>query len=57
MCGAIPIVESRHHTYRTLSEYKFDYKYILYSKHNIDYYDEKIIKHNTKVFEKCHLIN
>jgi len=57
MCGSIPIVESRHHTYRTISEYKFDYKYILYFKHNINDYDEEIIKHNTVVFEKQHLIN
>ena len=57
MCGSIPIVESRHHTYRTISEYKFDYKYILCFKHNINDYNEEIIKHNTVVFEKQHLIN
>ena len=56
MCCSIPIVQSRHHTYRTIYEYKFDYKYILYNKHTINDYNEELIKHNTIVFEKHHLI-
>lgn len=57
MCKSIPIVETRHHTYRTLSEYKIDYKYILYSNHSINDFDMNIINHNTKIFETNHLLS
>lgn len=55
MCGTIPIVESWHHTYRTLIESKINYKYFLYNSFNI-FYDNEIINYNYNIFEKYHLI-
>ena len=59
MCESIPIVESWHHTYRTKEESQINYKYYLYtpSKKNIYNYDKNIIKHNTKLFNKYHLLH
>ena len=56
MCNSIPIVESWHHTYRTVSESKFDYQYILYNENVQPNYDESMISKNKEIFEKNHLI-
>ena len=58
MCKSIPIVESWHHTYRTVEESKINYKYILYKdieNFNINEYNN-YINENTKLFEKYHLL-
>ena len=59
MCESIPIVESWHHTYRTIEESEINYKYYIYNpkkKKNYNY-DKKIIKHNTMIFNKYHLLH
>jgi hypothetical protein len=62
MCKSIPIVESSHHSYRTIEESKLDYKYIL--SNNIEeinkmeervYYD--MVNENTNIFKKYHMLN
>jgi hypothetical protein len=56
MCKSIPIVESWHHTYRTVHEAKFDYKYVLYTEietHMNCYDSDK----NTIIFENNHLLH
>jgi hypothetical protein len=58
MCKSTPIVESWHHTYRTVEEAKFDYKYVLYKDIEIcmncykEYSNQNVI-----IFENNHLIN
>lgn len=54
MCKSIPIVESWLHTFRTETEALFGYKYLLYNEFIT--FDENIIKHNTTIFEKNHLL-
>jgi len=55
MCKSIPIVESWHHTYRTVEESTIDYKYYLYN--DMKDYDESIIHSNKVIFEKYHLLS
>lgn len=61
ICKSIPIVESKHHTYRTKEEATINYKYIV--AYNIE---KKIlndnefinnINENTLLFEKYHILN
>lgn len=54
MCKSIPIVESWIHTFRTETEALFGYKYLLYTDPHT--FEENIIKHNTTIFEKKHLL-
>jgi hypothetical protein len=54
MCESIPIVKSRHHIYRTISEGKVNYLYYLFNKPHV--YDKKIIDHNLYIFEYFHLL-
>lgn len=57
MCKSLPIVESQHHTYRTMSESKIKYKYLLYTDtlpSDVDYCN--LINENTKIFEQKHLL-
>lgn len=61
MCKSIPIVKSWHHTYRTKEEAKINYEFILSddignignAKYNID----EMIKKNTSLFKKYHMLN
>lgn len=55
MCGSIPIVESIHHTYRTVQEYKLKYSYYLKDPHTNHVYDENMVKNNDEIFRKNHL--
>ena len=57
MCKSLPIVESWHHTYRTIEESKINYKYLLYQniENEIKYQD--YINENIRIFEKYHLIS
>lgn len=54
MCKSIPIVKCWLHTFRTETESLFGYKYLLYD--DLHVFDENIIKHNTTIFEKHHLL-
>ena len=55
MCGSIPIVESWHHTYRTIEESKIKYNYVLHDHITRHVFDTNIIDHNTEIFETHHL--
>ena len=57
MCKSLPVVESWHHTYRTIEESKINYKYLLYQNivNEIKYQD--YINENIRIFEKYHLIS
>jgi len=58
MCGSLPVVDSWHHTYRTVEESKIPYKYILRSEidklSTIDYDD--MVRQNTELFKQYHLL-
>lgn len=58
MCKSLPIVESWHHTYRTIEEAELDYQYLLAD--NITNFDdnnyESMIQKNTDIFELHHLL-
>jgi len=56
MCESIPIVETRHHTYRTKSEGHVNYKYYLAKKPETHLFDPILIDHNLYVFECIHLL-
>lgn len=57
MCGSIPVVETWHHTYRTPEESKLDYRYLLFDEdHTYTKESEEMVKHNTRLFEKHHLL-
>jgi len=55
MCKSIPIVETFHHTYRTLEESKINYKYLIYNNLESDkiVYDD-YVKENTELFLQYH---
>jgi len=56
MCKSVPIVESWHHTYRTMLESYITYKYVLHENIENDIeYDEYVIE-NTRIFERYHLL-
>lgn len=55
MCESIPIVTSWHYTYRSPEESKIDYNY--YLTKDIFTYDESMIKKNTEIFCKYHLLD
>jgi len=61
MCKSIPIVESWHHTYRTIDESQLNYNYILSSNieqevnEHLLYND--LVSENTHIFEKHHMLN
>jgi hypothetical protein len=54
MCGAIPIVESWHHTYRTLEESKIPYLFIRNTEEAV--YDEDIVDRNTMLLHRYHTV-
>lgn len=64
MCKSIPIVETWHHTYRTATEAKFNYQYILYYDisriqnllSNQNEY-QSIVDTNTEIFNSKHLLH
>ena len=57
MCSSIPIVDSYHHTYRTLEESEIDYKYVDKDINNIsDNLYNQYIEKNTELFKKYHLL-
>jgi hypothetical protein len=58
MCESIPIVESWHHTYRTLEESMIPYKYVLADnilEHN-PVVNKNFVKENTELFVKYHTL-
>lgn len=59
MCKSIPIVQSWHHTYRTIEESKINYEYVLADK--IESIDDisynKLVDKNTSIFKNVHLLN
>lgn len=55
MCGAIPIVQTWHHTYRTAEESVIPYKYQLSNQETFQYNDD-IVKENDTIFQKYHLL-
>jgi len=59
MCKSTPIVESWHHTYRTVEESKIGYRYINASlfKNSTNTNYNQIVLSNTKLFEKHNIIN
>ena len=57
MCKSIPIVESRHHTYRTKEEANINYKYVLYENINNKIKYQDYISENIRIFEKYHMIS
>jgi hypothetical protein len=59
MCKSIPIVESLHHTYRTIEESKIGYRYINASlfKNSTNTNYNRIVLSNKELFEKYHIIN
>jgi len=57
MCKSIPIVESWHHTYRTLEEANIKYKYILFNDIEKEISYDELINDNIQIFEKYHLLN
>jgi len=57
MCKSIPIVESWHHTYRTVEESNINYNYVLYQNIKDDIPYDNYISENMKIFEKYHLLN
>ena len=58
MCKSIPIVESWHHTYRTIEESKIKYEYMLCNNmdqlNNVVY--NNLIDKNTLLFNDHHFI-
>lgn len=54
MCGAIPIVESWHHTYRTLEESKIRYLYFLNTAQHE--YDKDMADHNEILLRRHHTL-
>ena len=57
MCKSLPIVESWHHTYRTIEEAQINYKYILYNNIENEILYDDYINENIKIFEKYHMLN
>jgi Exostosin family len=55
MCGAIPIVESWHHTYRTLEESKIRYFYFLNTAEHE--YDDDHVDYNETLLHKYHTLS
>jgi hypothetical protein len=58
LCSSIPIVESWHHTYRTVAESKIKYKYILQTDTTAitDETYKKLNLENTILFKKHHML-
>lgn len=56
MCKSIPIVESWHHTYRTIEESKINYKYVLYQNMDNSIIFDEYVNENTIIFENYHLL-
>ena len=56
MCKSIPIVESWHHTYRTMQEAIINYKYVLHENIENDIEYDEYVNENTRIFEKYHLL-
>lgn len=57
MCESIPIVQSWHHTYRTEEESKINYSYYLSCDYSNHIYNTSLLKNNTEIFEKYHLLH
>jgi hypothetical protein len=57
MCKSIPVVETWHHTYRTVEEAKIPYKYVLHQNIEDDIKYDDYIRENTALFEKYHLLH
>ncbi len=55
MCKAMPIVETWHHTYRTIEEARIKYKYILQDSFIDNDYTEDI-NENSALFERWHML-
>jgi hypothetical protein len=56
MCKSIPVVEYRHHVYRTKEESEIKYKYILCNEFSEGIDEIDFINENTTLFEKHHLL-
>lgn len=57
MCKSVPIVESWHHTNRTVEEANINYKYLLYGTSNTDIVYDDYVNENIRIFEKYHMLN
>lgn len=57
MCQSVPVVETRHHVYRTLEENLIPYRFALHNHVQEDGSDPvATVRHNTEVFEAHHLL-
>jgi hypothetical protein len=56
MCGSIPIVETYHHTYRTVKESLIPFNYLL--KDDVPHvYNQSIVDENNLLFDKYHMLH
>jgi hypothetical protein len=56
MCKSVPIVESWHHTYRTIEESTIQYKYVLSTDIENDIIYDDYINENVTIFEQYHIL-
>lgn len=56
MCKSLPIVETIHHTYRTIDESKINYRHILSDNITTEIPYDEYINENIQLFEKYHRI-